>query len=458
MAHDLEVSILAAGIGSRMRSNKPKVLQTLAGKPLLAYLLDVVADLKPSTVNVVIGQGADDVRAAFADIDGINWVYQAERLGTGHAMQQVVPHLNPNSRSLILLGDCPLIRLSTLERLIEVDAPLSVLTVEMDEPFNYGRIIRQGDQISRIVEEKDTTEDQKLIEEINTGVMAADTAKLIEWLSDLDNDNAQGEYLLTDIVEHANQSGCQVKGWRVDDAIEVTGINNFAQLADLERALQQRSTQERMLSGVQMMDPARVDIRGHVQTGSGVRIDVNVIFEGEVTLGDDVDIGPNCIVRDSTIESGAIIRANSIVEEASVGAGAIVGPYARLRPGADLSEDVHIGNFVEVKKSKIGKGSKANHLAYLGDATIGEGVNIGAGTITCNYDGANKYQTSIGDAAFIGTNASLVAPVTIGAGATVGAGSTITKDVDAEVLAVSRGKQVSIRNWQRPQKPTQQEK
>ncbi len=452
MSDHLEIAILAAGIGSRMRSNKAKVLQTLAAKPLLGYLLDAVEQLNPAAIHVVIGQDADNVKAAFSDLKNINWVHQAERLGTGHAMQQVYPHLQGKGRVLVLLGDCPLIQSETIRRLVGQEADLSILTVDMDDPFNYGRIIRDGAQILQIVEEKDANDVQKRIKEINTGVMAADVSDLGIWLSQLTNDNAQAEYLLTDIVEHANADGKKVSGWKVEDPFEVTGINTFVQLAGLERALQSKQTEELMLLGVQVMDPSRLDIRGAVTAGQGVRLDVNVILEGEVTLGDNVDIGPNCLIKDSTIESGVQIRANSVIEEATVGPGAIIGPFARLRPGAELAAEVHIGNFVEVKKSYIGRGSKANHLAYIGDATIGEGVNYGAGAITCNYDGANKHQTVIEDDAFIGTNVSLVAPVTVGTGATVGAGSAVSKDVGANELAVARGKQVTIKNWNRPVK------
>jgi len=452
MSDHLEIAILAAGIGSRMRSNKAKVLQTLAAKPLLGYLLDAVEQLNPAAIHVVIGQDADNVKAAFSDLKNINWVHQAERLGTGHAMQQVYPHLQGKGRVLVLLGDCPLIQSETIRRLVGQEADLSILTVDMDDPFNYGRIIRDGAQILQIVEEKDANDVQKRIKEINTGVMAADVSDLGIWLSQLTNDNAQAEYLLTDIVEHANADGKKVSGWKVEDPFEVTGINTFVQLAGLERALQSKQTEELMLLGVQVMDPSRLDIRGAVTAGQGVRLDVNVILEGEVTLGDNVDIGPNCLIKDSTIESGVLIRANSVIEEATVGPGAIIGPFARLRPGAELAAEVHIGNFVEVKKSYIGRGSKANHLAYIGDATIGEGVNYGAGAITCNYDGANKHQTVIEDDAFIGTNVSLVAPVTVGTGATVGAGSAVSKDVGANELAVARGKQVTIKNWNRPVK------
>ncbi len=451
MTISLNVCILAAGVGSRMRSSKPKVLQTLAGRPLLSHLLDTVAEMNPSTIHVVIGQGADEVKGAFADRRDINWVYQAERLGTGHAMQQVAPHLSAD-RTLILLGDAPLIGVETLNALGEVAADLAILTVDMVDPFNYGRIVRDGDQVIRIVEEKDANDAEKQIQEINTGVMAADTACLRKWLDRLDNKNAQREYLLTDIVQHGNSDNATVTGVKVSVALEVTGINTFAQLAALERALQMTKSEQLMAEGVQIMDPARLDIRGNLSAGRGVKIDVNVVFEGDVILADDVSIGPNCVITDSTIGEGSVIKANSVLEQATVGDQCSVGPFARLRPGATLTSEVSVGNFVEVKKTVMGRGSKASHLSYLGDTTIGEEVNIGAGTITCNYDGVNKFETYIGDGAFIGSNSALVAPVSIGAGSTVGAGSTITKDVDADVLAVGRGKQMAIKNWQRPEK------
>jgi len=451
MTTSLDVCILAAGVGSRMRSNTPKVLQTLAGRPLLAHLLETVAELEPGAIHVVIGKGAEDVKAAFADRTDVNWVFQAERLGTGHAMQQVAPHLS-GDRTLILLGDAPLIRLETLTALSDVKTDLSVLTVDMPDPFNYGRIVRQGEQVVRIVEEKDADDTEKQIREINTGVMSAGTRHLKNWLGRLDNNNAQQEYLLTDIVEHGNADGAKVSAVKVDDPMEVTGINTFGQLAALERALQMNKAEEFMASGVQVMDPSRLDIRGTLSAGQGVKIDVNVLFEGDVTLADNVSIGPNCVITDSSIGEGSVIKANSVLEQATVGDHCSVGPFARLRPGAFLTSEVSVGNFVEVKKTTMGRGSKASHLTYLGDSTIGEEVNIGAGTITCNYDGVNKFQTNIGDGAFIGSNSSLVAPVSIGKGSTVGAGSTITKDVDADVLAVGRGKQISVKNWQRPTK------
>jgi len=453
----LEITILAAGVGSRMRSNKPKVLQTLSGRTILEYLLAAADSLKPNAIHLVVGHGAQMVRSAVAHRSDINVVVQSERRGTGHAMQQVAPHLQDKSRILMLLGDCPLIQPATLKALCGAAADLAVLTVEMDDPFGYGRIVRApSGEITAIVEEKDASDAEKQIREINTGVMAAEAASLKYWLNQLTDDNAQQEYLLTDIVRHATTGGSPVTACLTENPLEVTGVNTYVQLAELERALQKQRATDLMLQGVQLMDPERLDIRGEVRAGPGVMIDINVILEGKVDLGEDVMIGPNCVIKDAVIESGSEIRANTIIDGAQVGAGSIVGPFARLRPGAELARSVHIGNFVEVKKSRLGEGTKANHLAYLGDATIGADVNVGAGTITCNYDGVNKHETRIGDGAFIGTNASLVAPVEIGAGSTVGAGSTITKNVEPEVLAVSRSKQVAVSNWQRPTKTTKQ--
>ncbi len=448
----LEVCILAAGVGSRMRSNKAKVLQTLAGRPLLRHLLDAVNTLSPSKIHVIIGEGGDEVRQRFDGEPGVNWVEQAERLGTGHAVMQAAPHIADDARVLVLLGDAPLVKPSTIKQLVLTPADLVVLSVIMDDPSGYGRIVRDGAQVTQIVEHLDATDEQRAIQEINTGVMAISAGGLKQWLGMLNDDNAQSEYLLTDIVEHANTTGASVQTHIADNPIEVTGVNTFVQLSALERAMQKEQASELMNQGVHIIDPDRFDLRGQLNAGKGVTIDINVIIEGEVTLGDNVKIGPNVVIKDAVIASGAEIKANSVVEEAQVGNNCSVGPFARLRPGAELSDDVHIGNFVEVKKSKIGKGSKANHLAYLGDTTIGEEVNVGAGTITCNYDGVNKHETHIGDGAFIGSNSSLVAPVSIGAGSTVGAGSTITSDVESQVLAVGRGKQRSIANWQRPTK------
>ena len=452
MSQSLEICILAAGVGSRMRSEKPKVLQTLAGKPLLEHLLETVSSLSPTRIHVVVGQGSEEIKAKFSERADINWVYQAERKGTGHAMQQATTAVDQDSRVLILLGDAPLVKKATLVELTSVDADLTVLTVDMPDPYNYGRILRQDSRVLEIVEEKDASDQQRSIREINSGVMVADAEKLVSWLSQLTDDNAQKEFLLTDVVRYANNEGSIVKAYKTDDPVEVTGINTFTQLAQLERELQRTKALELMDQGVQLMDPERFDVRGNLIVGRGVSIDVNSIFEGEITIGDDVVIGPNCVITDSKIGTGSVIKANSVLERTIVGDHCSVGPFARLRPGSELADQVAVGNFVEIKKSKLGKGSKASHLTYLGDSSIGAGVNIGAGTITCNYDGANKYQTNIGEGAFIGSNSSLVAPLNIGAGATIGAGSTITKDVDANVLALGRGKQKSIANWQRPTK------
>ena len=452
MSKSLEICILAAGVGSRMRSDKPKVLQTLAGKPLLEHLFETVSSFSPTRIHVVVGQGSEEIKAKFSDRTDINWVYQAERKGTGHAMQQAAKGLDLDSRVIILLGDAPLVKKLTLDELTSVDADLTVLTVDMPDPYNYGRILRQDSRVLEIIEEKDANDQQRSIKEINSGVMVADAAKLVSWLNQLTDDNAQKEFLLTDIVRYANNEGSVVKAYKTDDPVEVTGINTFTQLARLERTLQGLKALELMDQGVQLMDPERIDVRGNLTVGRGVSIDVNSIFEGEITIGDDVVIGPNCVITDSQIGTGSVIKANSVLEQTIVGDHCSVGPFARLRPGSELADQVAVGNFVEIKKSKLGKGSKASHLTYLGDSSIGAGVNIGAGTITCNYDGANKYQTYIGEGAFIGSNSSLVAPLNIGAGATIGAGSTITKDVDPNVLALGRGKQKSIANWQRPTK------
>jgi len=447
----VEVTILAAGTGSRMRSNKPKVLQTLAGRTLLDHLLEAADGLHPSVIHIVVGQHAEMVRSAVSHRADVNFVYQAKRLGTGHAMQQAMPYIQDNSRVLILLGDCPLIKTSTLQKLSENPGELVVLSVDHDDPFGYGRVLRsENGEVRAIVEERDATEAVRNIKEINTGVFAADAGPLKNWLSSLTDNNAQKELLLTDIVSHANASGFEVHAYKADDLVEVSGINTYTQLAKLERAVQNKQVEQLMEAGVQIMDPSRLDVRGSVNVGRGVIIDVNVLLLGRVKIGDNVTIGPNSVIKDSVIEADSEIRANTMIEDSKVGAGSIIGPFARLRPGAELEADVHVGNFVEVKKSKIGKGSKVNHLTYLGDAMVGESVNVGAGTITCNYDGVNKHETVIGDRAFIGTNTSLVAPIEVGHDSTTGAGSTITKDVDPNTLAVGRGKQISIANWQRP--------
>lgn len=452
----IEVCVLAAGMGSRMRSSRPKVLQHLAGRPLLAHILGTLKGLDPDRVHVIIGQEAEQVRTAFKHDASVNWVLQQEQLGTGHAVMQVVEEFSPDARVLILLSDAPLISLDTLKAMLQLDCDLGVLSVDMENPTNYGRIIRDDSgAVTAIVEERDATDEQRKIPEINTGGMVARASLLKQWLAQLDCDNDQKEYLLTDIVSIAAESGCKVATYKTSEVIEVTGINNFEQLANLERDLQRKKASELMENGVHIVDPARFDLRGEVVTGKDVRIDINVILEGKVELADGVEIGPNCTIKDCTIGANTVIKANSVLDEAIIEADCRVGPFARLRPGTHLKKEVAVGNFVEIKKSTLGEGTKASHLSYLGDATIGASVNIGAGTITCNYDGVNKFETHIEANVFVGSNSALVAPVTIGEGSTIGAGSTITRDVEKEVLAVGRGKQRSISNWKRPVKKNQ---
>lgn len=445
----IEICILAAGMGSRMKSDKPKVLHTLAGRPLLQHLVDTVQGISPEQVHVVIGNGADQVKQAFTRTK-LNWVHQEDQRGTGHAVMQALPDIAEDARILILLGDAPLIDVNTIRTLVSADCDLGILTVVLENPFNYGRIVRGDDeQVRAIVEEKDATAKQKEIREINSGVMVTTGKLLTDWLARIDTNNVQQEYLLTDIVGLANDDGCTVRAIMTDDPLEATGVNNFAQLAALERVYQMRQAEKLMNAGVHILDPARIDIRGNLSVGKNVRIDVNCIFEGEVTLGDNVIISSNCIIKDSTIADGSVIKPNSMLEEATIGEHCSVGPFARLRPGAHLVNTVSVGNFVEVKKTKMGQGAKASHLSYLGDAEIGAGVNIGAGTITCNYDGVNKHVTEIEDNVFVGSNSSLVAPVKIGEGATIGAGSTITHDVKGG-LAIGRGRQKIFENWKGP--------
>jgi bifunctional UDP-N-acetylglucosamine pyrophosphorylase/glucosamine-1-phosphate N-acetyltransferase len=451
--NNFEVCVLAAGMGSRMRSSRPKVLQHLAGKPLLAHILKTLDGLNPGKIHVVIGQEARQVRDTFANVSNVSWVLQEERLGTGHAVMQAMESFSRDARVLILLSDAPLISVETLKAMLQLDCDLGVLSVDMENPFNYGRIIRDASgAVNAIVEERDATEEQREITEINTGGMVAKASLLKLWLEQLDCKNEQKEYLLTDIVSIAARSGSKVAAYKTPEMIEVTGVNNFEQLARLERDLQLANARALMEKGVHIIDPARFDLRGEISTGKDVRIDINVILEGKVELGDGVEIGPNCVIKDCTIGTNSIIKANSVLDEAVIEAGCSVGPFARLRPGTHLKKDVAVGNFVEIKKSTLGEGTKASHLSYLGDATIGPSVNIGAGTITCNYDGVNKFETHIEGNVFVGSNSALVAPVTIGEGSTIGAGSTITRDVEKNALAVGRGKQRSISGWQRPAK------
>jgi len=449
----LTTVILAAGKGTRMRSALPKVLHKVAGKAMVQHVIDNAKALGATTTNLVYGHGGELLLEQLAHNEA-NWVLQAEQLGTGHAVAQAVPHINDDDTVLVLYGDVPLTRQSTLERLLAVTPKngLAVLTVHLTNPNGYGRMLRDNGKLVGIIEQKDASPEQLAITEVNTGIMAVNGGLLKGWLSRLSNNNVQGEYYLTDIVAMAHADGIEITSAHPDHPMEVEGANNRVQLAGLERALQQWQAETLMLNGATLADPARIDVRGNVTTGEDVLIDINVIFEGNVTLGHNVVIGPNCVLKNCTIGDGTVIKANTMIEDATVAAKCTLGPYARLRPGSVMEEDSHVGNFVEMKKTRLGKGSKANHLTYLGDAEIGEKVNIGAGTITCNYDGVNKSKTIIGDNAFIGSNSSLVAPVNIGTMATIGAGSVITTSVNDEQLAVARGKQRNLDGWQRPVK------
>jgi len=449
----LSIIILAAGQGTRMRSKLPKVLQALAGKPLLAHVLTCSDGLGADDVCVVYGHGAEAVQSAFPD-PKIRWALQAQQLGTGHAVQQAMPGTPDDNQVLILAGDVPLLAASTLERLKE-ETPadeMAVLTVDMDDPTGYGRIVRNGASVSSIVEQKDANAKQKSIREINTGVMLCPGEKLRGWLDKLSNDNSQGEYYLTDIIAMAVADGLTVHGIKANSSVEVMGINDKKQLAEAERALQARLVDELMQQGVGFADPARVDIRGTLKCGKDVFIDINAVFEGDVEIGDGAKIESNNLIRDSKLGAGNIVHSNCHIEGATTGADCEIGPFARLRPGAELADNVKVGNFVEIKKSTVADGSKVNHLTYIGDAEIGSGVNVGAGTITCNYDGANKHKTRIGDNAFIGSGVQLVAPVEVGADATIGAGSTITRKAPDNSLTLERSKQKSIEGWTKPVK------
>ena len=445
--------ILAAGKGTRMKSNLPKVLHPIAHKPMVQHIINTVMSVGADNIHLIYGHGADQLKEALGHNE-LNWCLQEEQLGTGHAVQQAAESIQDNEDILILVGDAPLIKQETLASLIAVkeQCDLALLTVELDDPTGMGRIIRDGDQVTAIVEHKDATEEQRAIKEINTGMMIMNGADLKRWLGQLSNDNAQGEYYLTDVIEMAAKEGKVIKASQPSNAIEVEGINNRMQLAKLERAFQLEQANALLMDGVSLLDPTRFDLRGDLHVGKDVVIDVNVVIEGKVSLGDNVVIGPNCVLKDCTVGSGTKVEAFSTLEQAEVDSGCTVGPYARLRPGAILHEGAKVGNFVEMKKSVLGKGSKANHLTYLGDAQIGENANIGAGTITCNYDGVNKFKTVIGDGAFIGSNSSLVAPAEIGENATVGAGSVITKPVNDGELAIARGRQKTVPGWERPTK------
>jgi len=447
----LNVVILAAGKGTRMRSDLPKVLHPIAHKSMMQHVIDTANALGSDAIQLVYGYGADKLQTALGE-QALNWVLQAEQLGTGHAVAQANPNINDNDTVLILYGDVPLIQQSTLEALLAARPVngLAILTVNLPNPSGYGRIVREQGSVVGIVEQKDANAEQLAITEVNTGIMVVPGKQLKAWLNRLSNNNAQGEYYLTDIIAMAKADGVEISTSQPQSAIEVEGANNRVQLAQLERAYQARAAEKLMLDGANLRDPARIDIRGDVTVGMDVMIDVNVIFQGKVTLGNNVTIGAGAILIDCDIADNAEIKPYTIVEGAKLGQAASAGPFARLRPGAELKEDAHIGNFVEIKKSVLGKGSKAGHLAYLGDAHIGAGVNIGAGTITCNYDGANKFITTIEDGVFVGSDTQLVAPVTIGKNATLGAGSTITKDVAENELVITRVKQRHITGWQRP--------
>jgi bifunctional UDP-N-acetylglucosamine pyrophosphorylase / glucosamine-1-phosphate N-acetyltransferase len=449
----LNVVILAAGQGKRMHSDLPKVLHPIAGRPMLRHVLDTAGALGATTICVVYGHGGDQVPQAFASADVV-WVKQEPQLGTGHAVMQALPHLDDRANTLVLYGDVPLVRPETLTRLIAsagTDA-LALLTVHLASPRGYGRIIRDAGKVVRIVEERDASEKERAVSEVNTGILVAPTVKLRQWLPGLGNRNAQGEYYLTDIVTLAVDGGVAVNNVQPRDEWEVQGVNDKAQLAQLERVHQRDVAAMLLDRGVTLTDPARIDVRGELICGRDVSIDVNCVFEGKVELGDNVTVGPNCVIRNATVGADTRLQAFCHIDDAVIGRHSVVGPYARLRPGARLGADVHIGNFVEIKNSEIADHSKVNHLSYIGDATIGQRVNVGAGTITCNYDGVNKHRTVIEDDVFIGSDTQLVAPITVGHGATIGAGSTLTSDAPPGQLTLSRAKQVSYAAWKRPVK------
>lgn len=463
MATQVDVVIMAAGKGTRMKSLRPKVLHRLAGKPLVHHVIDCATRLQARRAVVITGHQAEQVEAALAPLAAgalpLQFVRQMPQLGTGHAVQQAVPVLDDDGVTLVLSGDVPLTQADTLHALLQVcdGQHLALLTLDLPDPTGYGRIVRgPGEVVQAIVEHKDASEEQRRITEIYSGIMAVPTRLLRGWLARLDNQNAQGEYYLTDIVKFAVADGLPVLAHRIHDALQVAGINSPAQLAELERAHQRRVAEALLEQGVRLADPARLDVRGALTCGQDVEIDINCVFEGAVSLGDGVRIGAHCVVANAQIAAGAVIHPFTHIDGeklgVTVGEGALIGPFARLRPGTELGAEVHIGNFVEVKNSTLAAGAKANHLAYLGDATVGERVNYGAGSITANYDGANKHRTVIEADVHIGSNCVLVAPVTIGAGGTVGGGSTITKDTPAGALSVARGKQLSVPNWARPQK------
>ena len=453
-AVQLSIVILAAGQGKRMKSVLPKVLQPLAGRPLLKHVIDTARSLAPAAIHVVYGHGGDQVREALKD-EPVSWVLQAERLGTGHAVMQAMPGVPNDHVVLVLYGDVPLISRSILSELLSLAGSLqsALLTVELEDPTGYGRIVRdKRGRVQRIVEQKDASKKELKIRECNTGVLAAPARLLKKWLKSLGNDNSQGEYYLTDVIAMAAKEKVAVNPLVARNVIEVLGVNDKTQLADLELALRRQVARDLMLAGVTVVDPARLDVRGSVTHGTDVFIDVNVVLEGNVKLGDRVHIGPNCVVRDSEIGDDTEVFPNCVVDSAVIGKSCNIGPFARFRPTSTLGNDVHIGNFVEVKNSTMGESSKANHLSYVGDAQVGSRVNIGAGTIIANYDGANKHRTTIADDVHTGSNSVLVAPITVGAGATIAAGSTVVREVPAGKLTLARARQTTIDEWQRPTK------
>ena len=451
----IKTIILAAGQGTRMRSKLPKVLHEIASRPLLQHVYDTSRQLPDNKVHVIYGHGGETVKKALEHIDAV-WIEQKQQLGTGHAVQQAIHHVEDADTVLILYGDVPLLKVETLQSLLRdvSGSSLALLTVILDDPTGYGRIIRDNqNNVVRIVEQKDASPEQLAIKEGNTGILACKGDQLKNWISRLSNNNAQNEYYLTDVIEMAVQDGLTVKTTQTKSQDEVLGVNNRNQLAHLERVYQMQQAEYLMTQGVTLRDPARIDVRGHfIELGQDIEVDVNVIFEGQNSIGSNVKIGANCILKHVVIADDVEILPNSLLEYARVGAGSRIGPFARLRPETNIAEHVHIGNFVEIKKSTVATGSKINHLSYIGDSEIGSKVNIGAGTITCNYDGVNKFKTIIEDGAFIGSDTQLVAPVTVGKNATIGAGSTITKDAPADQLSLSRSKQISVESWQRPQK------
>jgi bifunctional UDP-N-acetylglucosamine pyrophosphorylase/glucosamine-1-phosphate N-acetyltransferase len=449
----LHVIILAAGAGTRMKSNRAKVLMPLAGRPLLAHVIAAARALQPAAIHVVHGHGGQQVQAAFAGQSDLRWVEQAERLGTGHAVEQALAGIPDGVRVLVLYGDVPLTRVATLQQLIAAEGDFSLLTTRLPDPHGYGRVLCDGDgRVHAVVEEKDADDAQRVVKLVNTGILVGAAAALRGWIGRLDRNNAQGEYYLTDIFGMAAREDRAARSVECADPVEAAGANNPLQLTGLEAAYRQRAAHALLSDGVRLADPARIEVRGTVETGRDVELDIDVILEGRVVLGDDVRIGPFTRLKDVQLASGTVVHPHCDLDGVVTHGPCSIGPFARLRPGTELDTGVHVGNFVEIKKTRIGEGSKANHLSYLGDSEIGRGANIGAGTITCNYDGVNKFVTHIGDGAFIGSNSALVAPVTIGARATIGAGSVITRDAPPGELTVARGQQQTFHGWKRPTK------